>query len=267
MFTRDKILFRSDLLDRDGICHGFSTREGGVSTLSHTASMNIADGHGDPPEVVRENLGILARTTSGGVLDISDTVTAPQIHSATVRYVTEADCGHPGQPCDGFFTDRAGVLLTVRVADCVPILFTASRTDGSPLIAAVHAGWRGSCAGIAAEAVRCLRDAGAEISTARAAIGQCIHDCCFEVREDFINAVTDACGADFAKRHIRRREGKFYADLPAMNTEILLRAGLTESQIDISPFCTACAPKLFHSHRASHGMRGAMGAMIGILPK
>lgn len=266
MFIRDKILFSSDLLDADGICHGFSTREGGVSTLSHTASMNVADGHGDPPETVRENLSILARHVSGGTLDACDTVYAPQIHSAIVRYVSEEDCGHPGQPCDGFFTDRAGVLLTVRTADCVPILFTAKRADSSPLIAAVHAGWRGTIAGIAAEAVRKLTGAGAELSTVRAAIGQCIHDCCFTVREDFIKAVTDACGAEFANQHIRARGRLFYADLPAMNLEILREAGLTKEQIDVSPYCTACAPELFHSHRASGGMRGAMGAVIGILP-
>ncbi len=265
MFEKQGILFCSDLLDANGIRHGFSTREGGVSTLPHTASMNVADGHGDTPETVRENIGILARSVTDGAMDETSAVFAPQIHSATVRYVTEADCGHPCEPCDGFFTDRAGVLLMVRTADCVPILYTARRADGSPLIAAVHAGWRGTVSGIAAEAVRKLTGAGAETSTVRAAIGQCIHDCCFEVREDFTAAVTEARGTDFALRHIRARDGRLYADLTGMNTEILLCAGLTEAQIDVSPYCTACAPDLFHSHRASHGKRGAMGAVIGIL--
>ncbi len=265
MFEKHGILFRSELLDADGICHGFSTREGGVSTLPHTASMNVADGHGDAPEAVRENVGILARTVTDGAMDAASVVYAPQIHSAIVRYVTEADCGHPAEPCDGFCTDRAGVLLIVRTADCVPILYTARREDGSPLIAAVHAGWRGTVAGIAAEAVRNLTKAGAEISTVRAAIGQCIHDCCFAVREDFVTAVKDACGTDFAKRYIRERGGKMYADLPAMNMDFLRHAGLTDMQIDISPYCTACDSELFHSHRATGGKRGAMGAVIGIL--
>ena len=265
MFEKHGILFRSDLLDASGIRHGFSTREGGISRLSHTASMNVAEGHGDTPETVRENIGILARAVTDGVLDETAVICAPQIHSATVRYVTDADSGHPAEPCDGFFTDCSGVLVIVRTADCVPILYTARRADGSPLIAAVHAGWRGTVAGIAAEAVRKLSQAGADLSTVRAAIGQCIHDCCFEVREDFTSAVTEACGADFAKRHIRESNGRFTADLPAMNVEILHSTGLADRQIDVSPYCTACRPDLFHSHRASHGKRGAMGAVIGIL--
>ena len=82
----------------------------------------------------------------------------------------------------------------------------------------------------------------------------------------FTAAVTDARGAEFTDRHIRRRDGRLYADLVGMNRELLLDAGLTDAQIDVSPCCTACNPVLFHSHRASRGQRGAMSAMIGILP-
>ena len=60
MFYRKGILEKSSLLDMADLYHGFSTREGGVSTLSHTATMNVAEGHGDPHEVVRENIRILA---------------------------------------------------------------------------------------------------------------------------------------------------------------------------------------------------------------
>ena len=270
MFIKDGILFRSDLLSADGTVHGFSTREGGVSRLPHTAAMNVAEGHGDGTDTVRENVGILARTITGGIMNENAVVCAPQIHSARIRYVTEADKGTgvtrpAGEPGDGFFTDQPGILLTVRTADCVPILFTARRPDGSPLIAAVHAGWRGTVAGIAPEAVRCLTSAGAAIESVRAAIGQCIHSCCFEVQTDFTKAVTDARDESFAARHIQKRGGRLYADLVGMNAELLREAGLTDAQIDVSPYCTACDPTLFHSHRATKGMRGAMAAMIGIL--
>ncbi len=269
MFIRDGILFRSDLLLSEDIFHGFSTREGGVSRLPHTAGMNVAEGHGDPAETVRENIAILAHAVTDDTLTENAVVCAPQIHSARIRYVTEADggCGvtrPAGESGDGFFTDRPGVLLMIRVADCVPILFSARRTDGTPLVAAVHAGWRGTSAGIAPRAVECLLRAGAEPDSVRAAIGQCIHGCCFEVREDFIAAVTDARSVDFARRHIRKRDGKYFADLVGMNGEMLLTAGLPEARIDVSPHCTACAPDLFHSHRATGGKRGAMGAIIGI---
>ena len=59
MFLRDGILYRSTILaDEPGIVHGFSTRDGGISSLAHTASMNVARGHGDSDETVRENIGI-----------------------------------------------------------------------------------------------------------------------------------------------------------------------------------------------------------------
>lgn len=269
MFQKNGILFQSDLLSADGIVHGFSTREGGVSRLSHTAAMNVAKGHGDDAETVKENIGILARAVSGGTMDESRVICAPQIHSANIRYVTGEDAGTgvtlpAGQSGDGFFTDQPGILLMVRVADCVPILFTAQRADGTPLVAAVHAGWRGTVAGIAPKAVEKLISIGAMPASVRAAIGPCIHDCCFEVQNDFVTAVTDARGTDFAARHVREKNGKRFADIVGMNAELLRAAGLTDAQIDVSPYCTACDPALFHSHRATKGLRGAMGALIGI---
>lgn len=269
MFYRDGILEKSSLLDGEDLYHGFSTREGGVSTLSHTATMNVAEGHGDPHEVVRENIRILARAVSGDALDEKCVICAPQIHSAIIRSVTEADRGtgvilpHGGEG-DGFITDIPGVLLMIRVADCVPILYSARRADGSSIVCATHAGWRGTVSGIAAEAIRRITGMGGEIPSIRCAIGQAIHACCYEVGEDFCDAVTQAQGAEFARRHIENRNGKLYADVVKMNRTILLSSGLTEEQIDVSPACTACAPHLYHSHRASRGMRGAMGALIGI---
>lgn len=270
MFKKKGILLISDRLS-PAVFHGFSTREGGVSRLPHTARMNVAEGHGDSPETVRENIGILARAVSEGTLGADRVICAPQIHSDRIRTVTIADAGTgvtlpAGEAGDGFCTDRPGVLLMVRTADCVPILFSAHRPDGSPLAAAVHAGWRGTVAGIAPKAVERLLAMGADLATVRAAVGPAIHSCCFQVQSDFAEAVKAARGSDFAKRHIKERNGSLYGDLLSMNRELLLEAGLTDKQIDLCPFCTVCDPETFHSHRASGGKRGAMGALIGIKP-
>ncbi len=269
MFYRDGIPEKCSLLDEGDLYHGFSTREGGVSTLSHTATMNVAEGHGDPHEVVRENIRILARAVSEDSLDETAVVCAPQIHSAIIRPVTDTDrgCGvilpHGGEG-DGFITDTPGILLMIRVADCVPILYSARRCDGSPIVCATHAGWRGTVSGIACEAVSHIVGMGGEIDSIRCAIGQAIHDCCYEVGEDFLEAVAAARGTDFARDHIRAQDGKLFADIPGMNRTLLLAAGVREDRIDLPASCTACQPHLYHSHRASRGMRGAMGAMIGI---
>ena len=271
MFCKTGILFRSDLMDAvpARILHGFSTREGGVSTAPHLASMNTAPGHGDTDENIRENIGILARTVSGGALDASAVICTKQIHSALIRRVGLRDAGSgvitpQGEDGDGFLTDEAGVLVMVRVADCVPILFAGIRDDGSPVVCAVHAGWRGTAAGIAPRAVEMLRGEGVSLSSIRCAVGPSIHRCCYEVGEDFVESVAALRGQAFAEAHIRPAGGHLAADLQGMNRALLTEAGLTETQIDIAPQCTACDPLLFHSHRASHGLRGAMAAMIGI---
>ena len=269
-FARDGILYRSDILDPACAVHGFSTRAGGVSTAPAVASMNLALRDGDTEQNVLRNTEILARAVSHGVLGACDAVCAPQIHSARIRRVTAQNRGEgvvraPGESGDGFLTDTPGVLLLVRHADCVPILFTARRGDASPLAAAVHAGWRGTVAGIAPAAVRLLCEMGASLPTVRAALGQAIHACCYEVGEDFRDAVRAARGAEFAARHIQERAGRLFADVPGMNRTLLLECGLNEAQIDLSPCCTACAPHTFHSHRAGGGQRGAMAAAIAIL--
>ena len=264
------MLTSSLLAAQPRILHGFSTREGGVSTLPHTASMNVAKERGDTNETVIENIRLFAHRVSDGRLDASAVVCASQIHSTKIRRVTAKNCGegatlHTGEECDGFITDTPAVLILVRVADCTPILFSARRADDSPIVCAVHAGWRGTVAGIAAEAVRLIGEMGGEKHTIRCALGPAIRACCYEVKEDFRDAVAAMRGADFAAAHIRPRDGKLFADVPGMNVRILLEAGLREEQIDVLPHCTACRPDLFHSHRATDGIRGAMGAMIGFL--
>jgi len=269
MFYTDGILVRSTLLENANICHAFSTRLGGISTHPHTASMNIALGHGDSEETVLKNTDILVRETSGGVFTAENAVVTSQIHSAKVRSLNADNCGEgvtraAGESCDGFVTDEAGVVPIVRTADCVPILFVGKKSDGSSVVGAVHAGWRGTVSGIAAEAVKEMMSLGAELCTIKAAIGPHIGKCCFEVQQDFYDSVTEMRGEDFAARHICRENG-LHADLTGMNLEILIEAGVLRENIDVSDECTCCLNEKYHSHRKTHGLRGAMGSLIAIL--
>ena len=277
MFIQDGILRRSTLLSEvPGVLHGFSGRAGGVSTLEHTRSLNLTVDLGDPPEVVRRNTDIFCRAVSGGRFGAESGVKARQIHSAKIRPLNRTHAGEgavrdAGEDCDGFVTDAPGVLPMIRTADCVPILFAGVKGDGRPVVAAVHAGWRGTAGGIAAKAVRSLADLGCSLSSIRCAIGPHIGFCCYEVGEDFVDAVEALCGSDFARRHIRIVPGsdpssKPHADLTGMNRELLLLAGLGEDQIDVSPDCTMCsAPERYFSHRRMKGKRGTQGAGIVIL--
>ena len=238
--------------------HGFSTRSGGVSTLEHLATMNFTTSTGDSEENVAENCRIFLSALG---LEPDSRISSHQIHSAKVRYVTEADAGSVFDDCDGFVTDRPGVALIVKTADCVPILMSDNEAG---VIAAVHAGWRGTVGAIAPIAANEMVKLGASLENIRIAIGPCIHDCCFEVQQDFVDAVSDIRGKVFADTHIHRRKASRYADLVGMNLDLLSAAGIQRAQIDVAADCTCCAPFLYHSHRATKGKRGVMAAVIGL---
>ena len=167
--------------------HGFSTRFGGVSSEAHLKSLNLAYGRGDEALVVEENQKRFFRAVFG-TTDLDASARREQIHSADISYVNQGGIYPPG---DGFYTDTPGVILTVKVADCVPILLEDPKKR---LIAALHAGWRGTVAGIAQKGVEALGGMGADPADIQVAIGTSIRPCCYEVREDFYSAVKEARG-------------------------------------------------------------------------
>lgn len=245
------------------IKHGFATRMGGVSREAHTSSLNLAFGRGDDGDTVLENLCLL-----GEALDIApeSIVSRHQIHSTRVVYADRSMCGEgyfkiTDAECDGYVTDIPGVAIGVKTADCVPILFCDTSAG---VIGAVHAGWRGTASGIAAECVGKICALGASAKSIRAAVGAAIHFCCYEVGEDFRESVTALAGTDMANEFIRVQDGRLHADIVGMNRRILLESGMVSENIDISELCTCCHPELFFSHRYSHGKRGTMLSVISL---
>ena len=237
-----------------GLPHGFSTRFGGVSYGNglDTLDLGAAAGSAEVAENRRRFAAALGSTPAR-------MFSAKQIHSATVETVTSADLGRDFA-CDGFVTAERGLLLTVKTADCVPILLC---DEGAGVIAAVHAGWRGTVAGIACEAVKAMTALGASPSRIVAAIGPCIHRECYEEDAPFLEAVREQNEALTAfVTPLPHKEGYYLADLVAMNRYLLLSAGVAEGNLYACGFCTACASEVFFSHRASGGKRGLMMAGI-----
>lgn len=250
--------FRSDVI---GCRHGFSTRIGGVSRLAHTASLNLAFGRGDEEEIVIANL---RRFSDAVGIKPESVVSRRQIHSADVVYVDESDRGEgyfreDGESCDGYVTDRPDVALGIKTADCVPILF---EDPVAGVIGAVHAGWRGTAARIAANCVERMAFLGSKPENIRAAIGAAICFDCYEVGEDFYDSVSSMLGKAMAERFIREKRGRLHADIIGMNEAILRESGV--GVIDISAHCTCHEPELFYSHRASGGLRGTMLSVISL---
>ncbi len=261
--------------------HAFATRLGGVSTLPHTASLNLAFGRGDDEATVHANLECYGRAVG---FDPRAVVSLPQVHGRTVHSV---DARHRGlgysrravwpdargreMPLtgDGYVTVDPAVVPGVKTADCTPILLEARQGRRVVAVGALHAGWKGTVADIAAAGVQALQEAaraaatGDEPLTLHAAIGPCIHSCCFEVQDDCLSVVYAALG-DMAERFIGREAGRRTLDLPGLNRALLLRAGVDEANIDVCPLCTACRTDRFYSHRAMRGVRGTMLHVISL---
>lgn len=245
--------------------HAFATRMGGASVCEHTKWLNLAFGRGDEDAVVLKNLEIFAEAVG---FDPNNIVSLPQIHSDKIFTVTEQNAGEGYyirdgiESGDGYVTGERGIVLGIKTADCVPILFEAERDDKIVAVGAVHAGWRGTVAQIAPQCVdRLCSDFGADKTHIRAAIGPCIHACCYEVSRDVFDEVACALGEDIARDFVKPStlsDGKYMCDLARINRELLLLEGLREENIEIINECTCCHPEKYFSHRYSGGRRGTM---------
>ena len=243
--------------------HGFSTRSGGVSPAPWD-SLNLGATRGDKTEHVAENFRRFRRAIGApdGVL-----VTNHQVHDTLVRSVTAADAELPETAptvnADGLVTDEPGVTLTVFSADCLPILFY---DPVRRCIAAVHAGWRGTAAGIAARAVEAMvHRYGCRAENIRAAIGPGISHCCFETTGDVPAALRAHLGAEAERCITDHHNGKFHVDLKLANRIWLENSGICPEHIALCRACTACDRDDFWSHRLVGKNRGSMAAMIQLL--
>jgi hypothetical protein len=161
-----------------------------------------------------------------------------QVHGASVR---RAD--GTGEPGDGLWTDSPGQPLLVFTADCLPVAL--ARADGqAPAIAALHVGWRGLLAGIAAGAVSAL--GGGELA---AVVGPGIGPCCYEVGPEVAGLFRERFGEDVV------RSGRL--DLWTAAERALRGAGV--ASVHRTDLCTSCNPDLFFSHRRDAGRTGRQG--------
>jgi polyphenol oxidase len=147
---------------------------------------------------------------------------------------------------DAIITDRPRTWLTVRTADCVPVLFLGPDRG---VIGVAHAGWRGTVGGIAAKVVRLMQEVfGCSLDLVQAAIGPSIGRCCYEVDEPVLGPLKR--GFPFwAKVVSDTGSGRGHLDLGRSNRLALETAGVQPSHIFAVNLCTACHPDLFHSYR------------------
>jgi YfiH family protein len=266
--------------------HGFSMRKGGVSKTYGGNSLNLGITEQDTREAVEHNRETFLKelcATNGS--KTWPTVPMHQIHSAIIHRVESV----PEKMLhgDGLITNVPGMLLTVRTADCVPVLIADRRKLA---VGAFHAGWRGTLERIVEKGLgEMRRQFGSDPADLIAAIGPCIHACCYEVSDDFpdkFRAQFEYADSLFEEvfdsnsLHLKypllflnqRAPGhgdaasKVHLNLVESNRRQLLDGGLPEKNIWVSDLCTSCRKDLLFSHRAEFGQTGRMMAAIGIRP-
>jgi len=234
-----------------GLRAGMSTRDGGTSIAPY-ASMNL-DFRGPDEESARlENrkrfcnlLGFEAEALAGSL----------QVHGTEILEASKAGIT---EGFDAVITQKKGLLISVSIADCTPILL-ADPTTGA--LAAIHAGWRGTVQQITKKTLERLHlTYGVKAQNCFAWIGPCIDECSFEVGAE----VASQFGSD-VKRAIKGTN-QYYIDLKQANYKQLLQAGVPTSQIEIDPRSTFLQTDHFFSYRAEKGMTGRMLAAIGWHP-
>jgi YfiH family protein len=163
---------------------------------------------------------------------------------------------------DALITDQPGVLLTVRTADCVPILLH-DRKRG--VVAAVHAGWRGAVAGIVFKTLDAMkRRFGSEPASVHMGIGPAVGPCCYEVDEPVLARLR----AGFRGWHSVVRErgsGKAMLNLRELVRQQAQSVGVEAERIHSVNVCTVCHPDLFYSYRREGTVNGTMVSGIVLL--
>ncbi len=137
------------------------------------------------------------------------------------------------------------MVLAIQVADCLPIFLIAPNVSA---IGLVHAGWRGTVAGIAGEAVRKLKeDFGVDPGSLSCFIGPSIHTCCYTVGREVMDK--------FQTDHLTENgPNRYNLDLISANSAQLSEAGVAAEKITVDKRCTHCSESGLHSYRR-HGDR------------
>lgn len=232
------------------VTHAFCTRQGGVSQGPYE-SLNVGDLVGDGEDQVRRNQNLVREAFA---VPEGRLILMRQVHGSRIRIVDEPGALTGELPeCDGLITDRPGVALGVRTADCVPLFFV---DPVRRVIGAAHAGWRGTAEVIAAAMVETLAE---RFSSQRedllVIIGPAIGRCCYQVDAPVFAAFSALPGAgEFL--HPCPQKGRWMLDLALANRLGIGRAGVRSEKIFSVGLCTACRQDLFFSHRAGRGVAG-----------
>lgn len=272
----------------DWLVAGFSTRRGGVSTAyaaeGAPSELNLGFTSDDTREHVLANRRLFLDALGGTA--VTKLATLQQIHSNRIVRAEAEDAERESKRRgDGILTNEPDLWIGAQTADCLPVLVADTKHH---VVAAFHAGWRGTVKRIVELGVGRMRmEFGSKSKDLIAAIGPSVGACCYavgeEVQSEFTSqfAYADALFSEvFDSDPIRKKYPMLFLtqrapghspigpslhlNLAEANRRQLLDAGLKAKSITVLGGCTSCDRELFFSHRAQQGRAGRMMAVVGI---
>ena len=211
-----------------------TTRHGGVSTGPY-ATLNLSFSVGDDPDAVLENRQRVAAALGA---DLADFVFARQVHGGQAQVVSAAQRGRGtlgvedaiGQ-VDALVTRDPGTVLAILVGDCVPIVLY---DPVAHVLAGVHAGWRGTVAGVSQAALAAMATLGSRPADVVAGIGPAIAPDRYQVGDDVREGIEAGLGDEATSVLRPDGTGRWLLDLWSANRKMLARAGVPDSQIHVA---------------------------------
>ena len=251
-----------DIFPEDGLVHGFSARQGGVSAAPFD-TLNMALHVGDAPDAVRENRRRYLHTLG---LDPMRVCTVRQVHGTEIVRALRRDAGRGAEnyadalaDADALITNDSGVTLMLCFADCVPVLIY---DPSHHAIGLAHAGWKGTVQRIAAKTVlRMAEEFGTQPADVLAGIGPSISADCYAVGAEVVAQFRTAFPSA-AEQIVQEKDGVPHLDLWAANRVQLVEAGVPAEHIDTAEICTTCDRSFFFSYRAAGGTTGRLAAVM-----
>lgn len=195
-------------------------------------------------------------------LEHMELIQPQQVHKDRIEAVVKKERGPQILPhTDGMITNEAGLLLTTVHADCLPVYFF---DPCKRAIGLVHAGWRGTAAGIAPKAAALMKERyDSSPSDIQVYIGPGIGRCCFETGPEVAEEFEKKWA--FAPDFCAKKGQKYLIDLKGINKKQLIEQGIPEASIEVSSHCTCCEADRFCSYRREGGTYLRMGAGLCIV--
>jgi polyphenol oxidase len=237
--------------------HAFFTRRGGVSPAPW-ASLNLGSTVGDDLERVHENRRIALAALECDPASIYDVWQVHGVEVAIAEAPRAADMPH--KQADAILTNKPGITLLMRFADCVPIMVY---DPVCKVVGIIHAGWMGTVRGTVRFTVEAMqKHFGTKPADIIAAIGPSIGPDHYEIGTEVISQIREAFGI-VANNFISKTNGSTRLDLWVANRLLLEQSGVVN--IFESGLCTACGTDDWYSHRAEKGRTGRFGAIIALV--